>query len=126
MNIGISWHFHFRVFWAMSGERSCSAFCPSLGRHCSVTKDRIPANGFVEGYPRSRSIRLTNAIKAKSFVQRGIRRHTSNLIRICRTRIVSINLLCCRALVEANEALEEILAGRIVVGAAIVVGEVVA
>lgn len=51
---------------------------------------------------------------------------TSNLIRICRTRVVSIDLLCGRALVEANEALEKILAGGIVVSTAIVVGEVVA
>jgi hypothetical protein len=57
---------------------------------------------------------------------RGIRLHTPNLIRVCRTRIVSINLLCRRALVEANEALKEILAGRIVVSTASVVGEVVA
>lgn len=53
-------------------------------------------------------------------------RHTSNLIRVCRTRIVSIYLLRGRALIEANEALEEILAGRIVVGTSSVVGEVVA
>lgn len=53
-------------------------------------------------------------------------RHTSDLIRVCRTRIVSIYLLRGRALIEANEALEEILAGRIVVGTSSVVGEVVA
>jgi hypothetical protein len=55
-----------------------------------------------------------------------MRIHTSNLIRVSRTRIVSINLLCRRALVEANEALEEILASSIVVSTTSVVGEVVA
>ena len=55
-----------------------------------------------------------------------MRIHTSDLIRVCRTRIVSINLLCRSALVKANKALEEILAGGIVVSTAIVVGEVVA
>jgi hypothetical protein len=33
----------------------------------SVTKDRIPANGFVGEYPRLRSIRLVNIIERSQF-----------------------------------------------------------
>lgn len=52
--------------------------------------------------------------------------HESNLIRICGACIVRIDLLRCRALVEADKALEEILASCVVVSPASVVREVVA
>jgi hypothetical protein len=51
---------------------------------------------------------------------------TSDLIRICSTRIVCIYLFRCRTLIETDKPLEEILASRVIVGAACVVGEVVA
>jgi hypothetical protein len=61
------------------------------------------------------------------FSTRGNKRtHTSNLIRVSRARIVRIDLLRRRALVETDETLEEILARGVVVGTASVIGEVVA
>jgi hypothetical protein len=53
-------------------------------------------------------------------------RRTSNLVRIRGARIVRIDLLRCRTLVETDKTLEEILASCVVVSPASVVGEVVA
>jgi hypothetical protein len=53
-------------------------------------------------------------------------KHTSDLICICGTCIVRIYLLRCRTLVEADKALEEVLARGVVVGTAIVVREIIA
>ena len=39
---------------------------------------------------------------------------------------MDVDLLCCSVLVEGDEAVEEVVAGRFVVSAAGVVGEVVA
>lgn len=53
------------------------------------------------------------------------RRRTLNLLCISRTRIVRVNLLRRRALVEAHEAVQEVVARGVVVVAPGVVGEVV-
>ena len=51
---------------------------------------------------------------------------TLDLLGICCTGVVRIDLLRCRGLVEGDEAVEEVVAGCVVVVAAVVVGEVVA
>lgn len=43
-------------------------------------------------------------------VKGDIRRRTFYLIRVCSARIVRIDLLRCRTLIETNEALKEVLA----------------
>lgn len=62
-------------------------------------------------------------------LQKDIRdrvQYESNLIRVCCACVVGINLLCRRALVEADKALEEILASRVVIGTPGIIGEIVA
>jgi len=50
---------------------------------------------------------------------------TLNLLRIRGTRIMRVYLLGRCALVEADESMEEVVAGGVVIGAPLVVGEIV-
>jgi hypothetical protein len=52
--------------------------------------------------------------------------HESNLLCISCACIMGINLLGRRALVERDEAVQQIVAGQVVVVAVLVVGEVIA
>ena len=52
-------------------------------------------------------------------------RHTLDLLSVSRTSVVRVDLLRCRALVERDEAVEEVVARGVVVVAAVVIGEVV-
>lgn len=54
------------------------------------------------------------------------RARTLDLLGICCTGVVCVDLLRRRALVERDEAVEEVVARRVVVVATVVVGEVVA
>lgn len=126
MNVETSRHFGFRVFLGLVRTAVLLGFCPSVAWPGQVTKDRTPANEFAEGYPRWRSTRLMNTVQLRSLRGATKERHTSDLIRICRARIVCIDLFRRCALVETDKALEEILAREIVVSTAGKVGEVVA
>ena len=55
----------------------------------------------------------------------GRRIHTLDLLCVGGTSVVGIDLFCCRALVQTDKAVEEVVARRIVVVTARVVREIV-
>jgi hypothetical protein len=93
------------VFVSSEGclESGTTAFVPV--ERSLVTRDHIPANGFVEEYPRSRSVRLKKPILVRTGLKGVKQRRTSNLIRVRCACIMRINLFRCCALVEADKAL---------------------
>ena len=89
-----------------------------------LTRGRTLANEFVEGCPTWRSVQLANIIQHA--MKQGKEKRTSYLICICGTGVMRIYLLRCRTLVEADKALQKILARGAVVSTTCVVREIVA
>lgn len=91
VHVQTSRHFGFRVFWALLEGRRCPGFAPVWAGAIQLQKTTFP----------------------QMDLQKDIRdcvQYEFNLIRVCSARIVRIDLLRCRTLIETNEALKEVLA----------------
>jgi len=98
------------------------------GKECVATANRIRAGVVATVYPESRLGRLqkedrqsVSALGEKNTKQTL----TLDLLGICRTCIMCVYLFRRCALVERDEAVEEVVAGGIVVVSTVIVWEVV-
>jgi hypothetical protein len=103
---------------------------PVTGRkECVATANRIRVGVVAAIYPESRSGRLykrrQNKLSVRCAKKDDKRTLTLDLLGIRRTCIMCVYLLCGCALVERDEAVEEVVACGIVVVSTVVVWEVV-